>query len=534
LTFTEISMHYRIVLAVAASLGIAAFVAAGPARSPEVIDEVIDVPAGGDLQAAIDRAAPGSTILLASGATYVGHFRLTAKADGDGASRPITIRTGGDISGLPGGDERVRVEHAARLAKLQSPDRQPVLRTAAGARHWRLELLEFPATRDGVGDIITLGSGDASQSERSSIPGDIVLDRIYVHGDPEKGQKRGIALNSAATTIINSHISGIRAIGQDSQAIAGWNGPGPYRIENNYLEAAGENFMLGGADPHIPGLVTEDVVFRRNHLSKPLEWRDERWVVKNLFQLKNARRVLVEGNLMEYSWRSGQVGYAIVLSPRNQDGRANWTTVEDVTIRENVIRHAGGGMQIIGEDSNHPSGPTRGIRVVNNLFYDIDARQWGGTGAFALIGDGPSDLRIEQNTVSQSGNMLMAYGGSTSAPRGAEGLVFRGNVIRHNNYGVHGTNRAPGRDSLEAFFPRAVFTGNVIAGGRARLYPDGNTFIDVGDFERLFVAASAGDFRPAPGQLLARPAAPKAGADVEAVFAAVPDLRPPTSRQSSR
>jgi hypothetical protein len=522
-------MLSRFFLAPILVVAIATLIAAGPGSSPPTIE----VPAGGDLQAAIDRAGPGTTILLAAGATYRGHFRLRAKPHDDGAPRPITIRTGGAERDLPGPDERIRPEHAPRLAKLQSPDRQPALRTEAGARHWRLELLEFPPTRDGVGDIITLGSGEDSQSDRSVVPGEIVLDRVYVHGDPEKGQKRGIALNSASTTIVNSHISGIKAVGQDSQAIAGWNGPGPYLIENNYLEAAGENFMLGGADPPIQGLITEDVVFRRNHLSKPLEWRGQRWVVKNLFQLKNARRILVEGNLMEYSWRSGQVGYAIVLSPRNQDGRANWTTVEDVIIRDNVVRHAGGGMQIIGEDSNHPSGPTRGIQVVNNIFYDIDARQWGGTGAFALIGDGPSNVTIERNTVSQSGNILMAYGGSKGAPRAAEGFVFRGNVIRHNNYGVHGTDRAPGRDSLDAFFPGAVFTGNVVAGGQARLYPEGNAFIDAAEFDRLFVKPTDGDFRPAPGQLLARPAAPKAGADVEAILAVVPDLRS-SSRRSSR
>jgi hypothetical protein len=494
---------------------------AGSAVNPDTIE----VPAGGDLQAAIDRATPGATILLSPGATYVGHFRLRAKPQG-AAARPITIRTAGDGQGLPGADDRVRPEHAPRLAKLQSPDRQPTLRTEPGAQHWRLELLEFPPTQDGVGDIITLGSGDKSQDDLGTVPAHLVLDRLYVHGDPAKGQKRGIALNSASTVIVNSHISGIKALGQDSQAIAGWNGPGPYRIENNYLEAAGENFMLGGADPRIPGLVTEDVVFRRNHLSKPLEWRGQRWVVKNLFQLKNARSVLVEGNLMEYSWRSGQVGYAIVLSPRNQDGRARWTTVEDVIIKNNVVRHAGGGMQIIGEDSNHPSGPTRNVRVVNNLFYDISAREWGGTGAFVLMGDGPANVTIERNTVSQSGNIVMAYGGSRQAPRTMEGFVFRGNVIRHNNYGVHGVDRAPGRDSLDAYFPGAVFTGNLIAGGRAGLYPDGNRFIEPGEFERLFTAAAAGDFRPAPGQLLARPGT-EAGADIAGVLSAVPDATKP-------
>ena len=230
------------------------------------------------------------------------------------------------------------------------------------------------------------------------------------------GQKRGIALNSASTIISNSYVSDIKAVGQDTQAIAGWNGPGPYTIENNYLEGAGENFILGGSDPAIPGLVTADVVFRRNHLAKPASWRSERWQVKNLFELKNARRVLVEGNLMEYVWQEAQVGYAILLTPRNQDGKAPWVTVEDVTIRRNLVRYAGGALQIIGEDSNYRSGSTRRVKVVDNLFYGVDARTWGGTGAFLLIGEGPSDITIEHNTVSQSGNIIMAYGGTKTDP----------------------------------------------------------------------------------------------------------------------
>lgn len=490
--------------------------------------EVVQVPAGGDLQGAIDAAQPGTIIALAPGATYEGNFILRAKSAQPEA--PIVIRTSGDPAGLPGPGDRISPAHAPRLAKLQSPNRQPVLRTEAGARRWRLELLEFPPTRDGFGDIMMLGTGAASQRDLASVPSDIVIDRIYMHGHPERGQKRGIALNSGATTIVNSHISGMKAAGQDSQAIAGWNGPGPYRIENNYLEAASENFLLGGADPRIEGLVTEDVIFRRNHLAKPERWRGGGWVVKNLFQIKNARNVLVEENLMEYTWLDGQVGYAIVLSPRNQEGRAAWTTVRDVTIRRNVIRHAGGGMQIIGEDSNHPSGPTEGIRVEDNLFYDLDGRQWGGTGAFLLIGDGPSDVVIERNTVSQSGNIIMAYGGRKDRPSTARGFVFRDNVIRHNSYGVHGADRAPGRDSLEAFFPGARFTGNVIAGGRASLYPDGNRFIAAGAFDRLFEAPGEGNYRPAPGGLLAKGEGHGPGAAVDRLLSAVAGSLSPSKR----
>jgi len=473
------------------------------------------VPAGANLQEFIDRARPGDVLVLEPGATYAGNFVLPAKT-GD---QYITIRTAGDGDGLPRVGQRVLPMHAARLAKLKSPNRQPVLRTAAGSHHWRLQLLEFMPTEGGAGDILTLGDGGPSQQDLSQVPHDFDIDRCYIHGDAALGQKRGIALNSAATTIRNSYIADIKAVAQDTQAIAGWNGPGPYTIENNYLEGAGENFILGGSDPPISGLITQDVTFRRNHLAKPAAWRSQKWQVKNLFELKNAKRVLVEANLMEFVWQEAQVGYAILLTPRNQDGKAPWVRVEDVTIRYNLVRHAGGAMQIIGEDSNYPSGSTNRVRIADNLFYDVDTARWGGTGAFALIGEGPGNIAIEHNTVSQTGNILTAYGGTKNDPKLITGFVFRDNLIRHNEFGVHGADRATGQDTLSAFFPDAVFQSNVIAGGDAARYPKGNTFISEQDFDRSFVNAPGGDYRLVPSSRFRGAASD--GRDVGADIAAI-------------
>lgn len=490
-------------------------------------EQVLQVPEGSDLQQALDRARPGDTILLRPGARYIGNFVLPKK---DG-SQYITIRTA-EVSGQPPAGTRVHPSQASTLAKIGSPDGQPALRTAPGAHHWRLQLLDFLPNRNGAGDIIALGDGSRAQRDRAQVPHDLIVDRCYIHGYPTAGQKRGIALNSGATTITGSYISDMKVRGQDAQAIAGWNGPGPYRIENNYLEAAGNNFLLGGADPAIEGLVTEDVTFKRNHLSKPVAWRGQGWTVKNLFELKNARKVLVEGNVMEGVWRDAQVGYAVLFTPRNQDGGAPWVTVEDVTFRYNIIRHAGGGMQIVGADSNHPSGPTRRITVTHNLFYDIDSKNWGGTGAFVLIGEGPSEVTIEHNTVSQSGNILMAYGGTRTEPMPVRGLRFRDNLIRHNEYGVHGDNRSPGQDTLDAYFPGALFQSNAIAGGDSRRYPSGNTFLSEDEFRSQFVDAAAGDFRLKTSSRFRGAASDKKdlGADMTALALAL-GMRPGTRSQ---
>ena len=136
--------------------------------------------------------------------------------------------------------------------------------------------------------------------------------------------------------------------------------------------------------------------------------------------------------------------------------------------------------------------------MVDNIFYDIDAKAWGGSGAFALIGDGPSDIAIEHNTVIQSGNIITAFGGTKDAPKTVSGLVFRDNLVRHNEFGVIGTDHGIGTNTLDAYFPDAVFASNTIAGGQARSYPKGNSFVSDSDFGRMFVDFAGGDYRLAP------------------------------------
>jgi hypothetical protein len=231
----------------------------------------IAVPAGGNLQAALDAAKPGDVITLEPGASYVGNFVLRNKGV---LSDYITIRSAAPDSSLPAPGVRMTPAYAAQLPKIRSANSMSAIQTATAANHWKLMFLEFQANSGGYGDIVALGAADPTQTLPSQVPYALVIDRVYVHGDPVMGQKRGIAINSSDTTVINSYVSDCKTIGQDSQAIAGFNGPGHWLIENNYLEGAGENFLVGGADPNIQGLITTDIKFLRNHLRKPLAWRD--------------------------------------------------------------------------------------------------------------------------------------------------------------------------------------------------------------------------------------------------------------------
>src|SRR3982751_6436964 len=72
----------------------------------------IAVPAGGDLQAALNAAQPGDVITLAPGATYVGRFVLPDKGP---LADYITIRSASPDASLPPAGVRISPADAAKL-----------------------------------------------------------------------------------------------------------------------------------------------------------------------------------------------------------------------------------------------------------------------------------------------------------------------------------------------------------------------------------------------------------------------------------
>lgn len=471
-----------------------------------------EVKRDGDFQAALDAAKPGDRIRLEAGAVFVGPFRLPNKtgkdwiviqsSDGEAKEAPTAKyrwRRPGErpiepVHGLPPAGYRAGPEHAASMPKLVAQG-TPVLVAAPGAHHYRFVGIEIrPAqeeerARDSLLQAarrwLSLGEYDAARqtlvvlgnSARSpaQLPHHIIFDRCYLHGDPDAGTLRGIAMNASHAAVIDSTLADFKSDGYDSQAIVAWNGPGPFKIVNNYLEAAGENVMFGGGDPLIRDLVPADIEIEGNYFAKPLTWRiddpsyaGQPWTVKNLFELKNARRVVVRGNLFEHNWAHAQSGFAILFTVRNQDGGAPWSVVEDIQFSDNVLRHIGGGISILGHDNNYPSRRTRAILIRNNLFDDVGP-PWGRGQLFQLL-DGTADVVIEQNTALQADSIIQADG------RAHSGFRFTNNLVLHNEYGIIGTGTGVGRPSIDRYFPKAVIRNNIIVGAQAANYPRDNHF----------------------------------------------------------
>jgi len=454
------------------------------------------------LQQALEAAQPGDTLILEAGATFVGPFTLPYKP-GDAF---ITIQSSA-LQSLPGEGQRITPAQSSLMPRLVSPGRaEPVLRTAPAAHHYRFIGVEIStiAADSFVYELVTLGNYGSAQTALNQVPHHLIFDRCYIHAFPAQSLKRGVTLNSAETSILNCYIAGFKVVGQEAQAIMSWNGPGPFHIINNYLEAAGENIMFGGATATIPGLIPSDIEVRRNHLYKSPSWyaghstyAGTHWTVKNLFELKNARRVVVDGNLMENNWLDAQQGYAVVLTPRPNDSGPS-AIVEDVQFTNNIVRHVAAGVFIQGQDSLYTVNPSmnvgRRITIRNNLFYDIDPARWGGDGAFLKIGGDAREVTVDHNTIDHRGNITKAFGDASP------GFIFSNNIAAHNDYGIFGDSQSPGLATLNTYFPGFIFSRNVIAGNSPYVinhntwYPADN-FYPLSLDEVRFVNRRSADYR---------------------------------------
>lgn len=301
--------------------------------------------------------------------------------------------------------------------------------------------------------------GSPTETDPTKCPTGLVFDSCLFNADPVRGGKRGLAANCGDLRVTNSRFSGYWWQ-DDSQAIGGYNGPGPYYIENNYLEASGENFIFGGATTMTPAMTPHGVIFRRNVVTKPLAWRGKVGAtVKNAFELKCCYDALVEYNLFENCWKSGQDGNLFLITPRNQNGSVPFAQVANVNVQYNVLRHAGGGISIIGNDNEYPSQRTMNLRFAHNLMYDIDPKVWGGSGRLVSITRGPQNVEFDHNTcLGTNVNSFLTLDGPTKA----DNLRVTNNILTEGAYGIIGGGAAPGQPTWDAWTENSTFDGNIL------------------------------------------------------------------------
>lgn len=484
---------------------------ASRARRVSAPSSNILVKRGENLQAAIDKARYGDVIVLEAGATYRGPLVLPYK---EGLNEQFITITTSNAAGIPAEGERIDPKvHASAMPKIVAPDGSVALSTAERAHHYKFIGVEFAPASDSKYVYAVIDLGKTDYNTLSQFPRQLVFDRTYVHSTGLNKARRGFALNSADTTIINSYISGFAGAEDETQGICGWNGPGPFRIVNNHIEGGGQNIMFGGADPMVPNLVPSNIEIRRNFLYKPAEWFG-RTTIKAVIELKNARNVVMDGNVLECG---GLVG-AFVLTIRNQNGRAPWSTIEDINVTNNIVRHSQAGFSILGRDTNNPSQQMKRVRIANNLIVDV----LGDSSAVFVAGCCADDITIENNTVQQAGNIMLCYGPVTT------NFTFRNNIVQFNSYGLYCPPNVLNAGSQGNII--VDNTGAVAANGPPQNIPPGNFFVkSLGQIG--FVDYARGDWRLAPQSKIKGKGKDKRdpGVDFEALAAAVAasDVDPP-------
>ena len=462
----------------------------GPAELPRVTvpsamsdtpapGAVISVNAGDDLQSALNRANCGDQVELQAGATFTGQFTLPAK--NCDIKHWIWIRTSAPDSALPAEGQRATPCYAG----VSSLDGRPqyscnnpasVMATleidivgagpfklAPNANYYRLIGLEVtrPAATATPSPLIS-GEGTADH---------IVIDRCWIHGAPQVDALRGVSISGMTNVaVVDSYFTDFHCIAlsgacTDAQAIHGGVGntqDGPFKIQDNFLEASGEAILFGGG---AAALAPSDIEIVGNHFWKPWQWmpgnkpfvgarNGDPFIVKNHLELKNAVRVLVENNLIENVWGGfTQSGFAILLTPKNQHMRRGGNRcpkcqVTDVTIRYNYISHAGGGIGMATALSG--AGRNRGEALAGTRFsiHDvvIDDLSTGylGAGIAFQLSNSWSNNALNTVTIDHvtafpdpSGSLMFVGNSVRTAPM--YGLVFTNNLVLTANHPVWNT-----------------------------------------------------------------------------------------------
>lgn len=556
----------------------------GPAELPRVYvnSSLSDTPApgkslsvkdGAELKSALEDAHCGDTILLQSGARFVGNFTMPAKKCDD--AHWIIVRTNaedralppegtritpcyGGVASLPGRPAYPCPSPKNVMAKLVSiGPSTPTVTLEDGANHYRFLGLEI--TRESPDTVYNMVAMAGKGSNHH-----IVFDRDWIHGTAQDETTRGIALGTSNyVAVVDSYFTDFHCVAitgscSDAQTIAGGLGDfpmGPYKIVNNFLEAAGENILFGGG----PATLTPaDIEIRRNYLFKPLTWRPgspdfvggtsgKPFIVKNLFELKNGQRILFEGNVLENAWGGfTQTGFAILLTPKNQGNRCPLCKTTDLTLRFCRVSHAANGMMIgtgLSDSGGAASGGER-YSIHDIVFDDMGGKAYGGLGVlFQITSKMPAlrDVSIDHVTGFPPTN-LFTFGADVDREK-IINFSFTNNLVASGTVGIISSGGGPKNCAfqpqrqgpegvLKSCFASDTFTHNALVGSTGG-WPGGNftpgnpSAVRMQDFRdgnggnyKLCADSKVGDCKAASPFLKAGTDGKDLGADLDAIKAA--------------
>ncbi len=414
------------------------------------------------LQAALDSAKTGDELLLPPGSvTNTTYLNLTSRAGW------VVVRTAVQDDGNIWKMMTLGKADSLNLATIQTVGgNAAALHFQQGAHHIRFTLVKIIQGYPGpLNAIVRMNNPNTTMV--SQLPHHIVFDRVVVNG-LLGNNRRCFYADAAYFAVISSQIRNCHDGSADSQGVISLNGTGPFRVENNTIEAGHQYTMSGGGDPSIPNLIPCDWVVRNNIMTRPLSWKGV-WQVKTGIETKNQCRALYEYNVIENVWPDAQAGFCILFKSTNQDGTAPWSQTKDVTFRYNRLRNCASGINLAA----NPQGgvPMTRVTIYDNYFDPVGNALVGGDGIPLQFLGGLTDMVVLHNTWWNPSklNAIQVDGGANTR------TVLRSNYIPNGQYGVKGSGTAAGTATLNAFFLQSLWENMAIVGASCSVYPAGTT-----------------------------------------------------------
>ena len=365
---------------------------------------VINVTTSAQLTAALAAAVCGQKITLQAGNVFSGHFTIPALACP--STNWLWIQTSA-VASLPAEGARYSTSYTGSGSVVQTlyapqfgpcyagvtsqigrpplelPRNPGNLHRAINFSRTAVAVLTFlPNTTNvrfiGLEITRTPGTGTNSSlvnlgNQGTGISG-IYWDRVWAHGDENEDETGRWFTSSGVSNVAvvdcycnNIYFISVIGTGTDSKCISGGANTVSSTVEsgiklvNNFIEAAGESFIYGGAGSNTVPINFE---IRLNLFFKPLQWNPSDpsynggvsthpFIVKNLGEFKNGNFILMEGNELINVWGGfTQIGHAFLVTPANQNGLCNVCFTGNVTARYNLANTVGASMELVTQAQN--------------------------------------------------------------------------------------------------------------------------------------------------------------------------------------
>jgi len=360
-----------------------------------------------DFQNFLNKAIPGDEYDFPDGYLATGNFVLPHRTDSQYTWLVhLPTRNAFDYTmRVNPGDFAPGVTH--QPPKIQTLNADPILRndflnpsdSLRSTRGWIWDGFEITTTFASTYQLVLLAPADPNGGDTraangnvpdSDTPSDIMFLHCWAHGRAGENLARGYWMDVNNGVVQGNYISDVHNPSYEGNAILIHNTTGLV-VLNNYLEANGENMMMGASGPDT-GQIPSNISIKYNLFRKPLSGQTGQ-NYKNLLECKNCSNVEAAYNVFENSYISDfptQEGTAFLITPRTTCGQHPANTAQYINFHDNIIFHVleGLSLQVMDDSPSHCGlsravfasvaplmNPGHDVTLRNNLFFDV-SKKW--------------------------------------------------------------------------------------------------------------------------------------------------------------